>query len=267
MLPYLKHKRGAQTASAASVPSDDASPSHQSVARRPSTSMVPSSSVGESSRSESDNSTTLLDVAKLVLSLTESAAEAIPVAGSPIKAAIGGVLKILELFDVRGKNKKQASRLVRKLKDLDKRMDWAKSNCRFGEMSPHLEELTRQLNDVRETLMASYSKAKSIIGSSSVTDELRDLENEIDDFLSCYSFSATMTMESMLTALSSFFRGSDVNADTFLRIARSSFESSALHSPVELGVEFLDPRGRKTRVSMAFLNSYQVCLHVVIEFL
>ncbi|KLO18209.1 hypothetical protein SCHPADRAFT_900002 [Schizopora paradoxa] len=36
-----------------------------------------------------------LDVAKLVLSLTESAA----VAGSPIKAAIGGVLKILELFD------------------------------------------------------------------------------------------------------------------------------------------------------------------------
>ncbi len=45
-------------------------------------------------------STTALSVTKLVLSLTEAAAEAIPIAGPPIKAAISGVLKILELFDV-----------------------------------------------------------------------------------------------------------------------------------------------------------------------
>lgn len=45
-------------------------------------------------------SSTALDVAKVSLSLIESAAEAIPVVGSPIKAAIGGVLKILELFEV-----------------------------------------------------------------------------------------------------------------------------------------------------------------------
>ncbi|KLO10859.1 hypothetical protein SCHPADRAFT_499157 [Schizopora paradoxa] len=124
-------------------------------------------------------------------------------------------------------------------------------------MGPHLDKLMRQLTAVRGSLMASYTKVKSIIGSSSVTNELRELEKEIDDFLSCYSLSATMNMENTLSALDSFFRGTDANANMFLRIARSNLESLVLHSPVELGVEFLDPRGRKTRVSMAFLNTHQ----------
>ncbi|KLO08079.1 hypothetical protein SCHPADRAFT_622555 [Schizopora paradoxa] len=257
MPPFLKRKRGAQITSATSVPSEDASSSHRSVARRPSTSIVPPSSVEESSRSESGNSTMLLDVAKLVLSLTESAAEAIPVAGSPIKAAIGGILKVLELFDVRGKNKKQASRLVRKLKDLDKRMEWAKSNGKFGDMSSHLEELIRQLNDVQDALMKLHTKTNSIIGSSSVMDELLDLENEIEEFLSSYNLSATMNIESTVNALNSFLTQSNGGADALRRLSQSHVESSALHSCVEAGVDFIDPRGRKTRVPLAFVSSFE----------
>ena len=77
--------------------------------------MVQSSSLfaGETQRAESGHSTRLLDVAKLVLSLTESAAEVIPIAGSPIKAAIGGVLKVLELFDVSDDDTIQRFQLIK----------------------------------------------------------------------------------------------------------------------------------------------------------
>ena len=44
--------------------------------------------------------TPALSVAKITLSLAESVGEAVPIAGAPLKAAAGGILKILELFDV-----------------------------------------------------------------------------------------------------------------------------------------------------------------------
>lgn len=46
-------------------------------------------------------STSALGVVKLALSLGESAAEAVPLVGPPIKGTISAVLKILELLNVR----------------------------------------------------------------------------------------------------------------------------------------------------------------------
>ncbi len=92
---------------------------------------------------------------------------------------------------------------MRKLQDLDKRVEWAKLKGEHGEMSPHLEELTqyvfysgplpylkhlpRQLERLRKSLTEAYNNTKSIINSSSVADDLRECENDIDDFLSSYS--------------------------------------------------------------------------------
>ncbi|KLO08078.1 hypothetical protein SCHPADRAFT_944734 [Schizopora paradoxa] len=259
LLKFFRRRRGTRTSSTTSIALREASAeSSQVVVRRPSPIPSPSESspLGQITATEVGSSSRTLDVVKLALSLTESAAEAIPVAGSPMKAAIGGVLKILDLFDVRDKNKKQAIRLVRKLKDLDKRIDWTKSNESNGDMSPHLEELIRQLNGVRDALMYSYTKADSIIRNSSVTDQLRDLENEIDDFLSSYNFSATMTIESAVTALNSLVAGTD-GANTLVRLAQSHVENSAINLRAEAGVDFIDPRGRKTRVSLNFLISYE----------
>lgn len=51
--------------------------------------------------SSSSRTTIAFNVAKITLSLAESIAEAVPIAGDPLKAAVGGILKILDLFDVR----------------------------------------------------------------------------------------------------------------------------------------------------------------------
>ncbi|KLO08081.1 hypothetical protein SCHPADRAFT_622559 [Schizopora paradoxa] len=183
--PILNHKRGSRALPKVHVVDSE----QQFIEGRQDpptdlTSSRPSEQVGNKDRGYSS---TALNVAKVFLSLTESAAEAIPVVGSPIKAAIGGVLKIFELFDVKGKNKKQATRLIRKLKGLDMRLDWAKSSGLYSEMSPHLDELTKQLNGAHDALKDSYIKTNSIIRSSSVAEELSELEKEIDDFLSHYT--------------------------------------------------------------------------------
>lgn len=94
---------------------------------------------------------------------------------------------------------------------------------------PHLEQLTkyvsstrlqmffffkiyasvagRQLEDLRNALLATYNNSTTIINSTTIADELRECEESIDDFLSSYSVSRNflMVFASRLMALNLFF--------------------------------------------------------------
>lgn len=113
-----------------------------------------------SSISTENEISTAYNVAKLTLSLAESVADGVPLIGDPFKAAVGGALKILDSFDVsdpsihrrcvfrlthliqtKSKNKKLASRLARKLHDLDKRVEQAKVLGNYETMRLRVEEL------------------------------------------------------------------------------------------------------------------------------
>jgi len=191
-----------------------------------------------------------LSVVKLSLSLTESFVESIPMVGPPIKAAIEGILKIIELFNVRDKNKKHVSRLVRKLKDLDKRMEWAKVPHCYGEMKPHLEDLTQQLENLHKTLIDLYSNSTSIINGESVADDLRECEDSIDELLSNYNFSATMNIEDTVSTLL-------LDVNVLHGLIRKNVQTASLHSPFEAAVTFIDARGIRVPLSLALCSSFQ----------
>ncbi|KLO18150.1 hypothetical protein SCHPADRAFT_131601 [Schizopora paradoxa] len=86
---------------------------------------------------------TAVNVAKVTLSLMECAGEAIPVVGDPLKAVMGGFIKVLDSFDTKSKNKRLASRLLRKLRDLEMRIEQAKTFGNYDGMRVHVEELLR----------------------------------------------------------------------------------------------------------------------------
>lgn len=212
--------------------------------------ITPHSSTG----SNSTTAATTLSVVKLALSLGESVAEV--VARPPVKAAIGAVLKVLELlFNIRGKNKKQASRLIYKLHDLDKRMGWAQSIGGYAEAVPHVEELTRQLENLRKDLMATYNNSTSIINSATIADELRECEESIDDLLASYSVSATLNIENAVSILLS--KATIIDANLLQNFQHSNLRNTSIHSPVKSTLSFIDPRGKQVEIPLALCLSFQ----------
>ncbi|KLO18151.1 hypothetical protein SCHPADRAFT_936416 [Schizopora paradoxa] len=200
------------------------------------------------------SSTSTLGVVKLSLAFGESAAEAVPLVGTPIKGVITALLKVLELFDARGKNKKHASRLTNKLRDLDERIERIQQDGKGNASPSHLNELAQRLENLQETLSRTSIDASSVIDSSSIADKLRECEENIDDFVMSYTLSATMNIENSIKDLLS--RTTAFEENILQNFAHSNFRHATIHSPVRATIPFIDPRGKEVEVPLALCLSF-----------
>ncbi|KAI6015204.1 hypothetical protein F5J12DRAFT_970065 [Pisolithus orientalis] len=123
------------------------------------------------------------DITQITLPVVQAAMEAIPVAGAPLKAAIGGLLTVLQLIDKRAQNTDDLSTLTRLLYDLSRHLLDAPA-ARI----PREEERRRMLKCKLEGSAHKLSKMRSrtIVGSPSLAAEIAGCSNEILSYLSLY---------------------------------------------------------------------------------
>lgn len=132
------------------------------------------------------------DITQITLPVVQAAMEAIPVAGAPLKAAIGGLLTVLQLIDKRAQNTDDLSTLTRLLYDLSRHLLDAPA-ARI----PREEERRRMLKCKLEGSAHKLSKMRSrtIVGSPSLAAEIAGCSNEILSYLSLYQFSSQMDIQ------------------------------------------------------------------------
>ncbi|KAI6013027.1 hypothetical protein EDC04DRAFT_721177 [Pisolithus marmoratus] len=119
------------------------------------------------------------DVIQLVSPLVQGTAGAIPVAGSPLKAAVDGLLYIIQIIDTKNRNKADLDKLASRLQQLfdillqqPEPLDEKEAKRR--------EALTKRLNDTSLNLMAMQGCRGFKFAYNSVTKDIAGYIADVD---------------------------------------------------------------------------------------
>ncbi|KAI6125118.1 hypothetical protein EDD16DRAFT_1560147 [Pisolithus croceorrhizus] len=129
--------------------------------------------------SHATSSRNISDAIQMTLPVVQAVAEAIPVAGAPLKAAISGLLAVLQVKDRYVQNREDLNDLTYRLYNL---------SCHIANVptaqSPFEEANRHVLIKVLEDTAVKLSKMQSCIpGSASLTMDIARCSNKINDYL------------------------------------------------------------------------------------
>ncbi|KIK18663.1 hypothetical protein PISMIDRAFT_683994 [Pisolithus microcarpus 441] len=154
----------------------------------------PSTAVHSFKTSHILSSRNVSDAVQITLPVVQAAVEAIPVAGAPLKAAISGLLAVLQVIDRRIQNREDLDCLTRRLYNLSCHIANAPATrTPFGEASRRtlikvLEDTTIRLSNIR-------SRTR---GSTRLTQDLAGCSSKINDYLLEFTALSQMQLQADL---------------------------------------------------------------------
>jgi len=126
------------------------------------------------------------DVIELVSPIVQAVAGAIPVAGTPLKAAVDGLLYIIQMVDTTKRNKATldilASRVLRLLEFLS-----VEPQPRDEVEARRRKALTQRLQDISSKLMKMQGRRGFRLAYNSMTQDIAECNTDIVQFLSEYA--------------------------------------------------------------------------------
>ncbi|KAF8064929.1 hypothetical protein FPV67DRAFT_1500779 [Lyophyllum atratum] len=171
------------------------------------------------------------------LTVIQPIADAVPVVGSPIKAAVGTLLEVLKAIDRMSQNNDDIEALKEKLYRLDGRIS-AMPAARSSSIAKLRDELTRYLTETSKRLKAACSY--STLRYSTIAQDVNRCSTDIDHFLIEYSTLSNMWLENYVEG----FRNEMSSMRGFMSMTMKA-------------IRLVDATGRDHAIPMSLAGSYE----------
>ncbi|KLO05350.1 hypothetical protein SCHPADRAFT_730297 [Schizopora paradoxa] len=191
-------------------------------------------------------------VTQVVLFVTSTVADAVPIAGPPIKAVIDLLRKVLKLFDAINKNKKLADMLLLKLEFLLKCIENV-------DHPPDLETLEQHLNRALDFVKEMHTN--SVLSSTEIGEQLKECDNSIMNYMTILLLSDTISNPEKLKIITTLGTIQGPGLQTFIATQTAS---ASVSSEIRVAtVTFIDPRRMRVeieRYKCSTPESFKACL-------
>ncbi|KAJ3506367.1 hypothetical protein NLJ89_g6905 [Agrocybe chaxingu] len=208
-------------------------------------------------RSDDSRGRQVLEGVMIGLAVVAPIAEAIPVVGTPLKAAVGGLLEILKAADQIIQNREE-------VRDLEERLRWLQDHlvkvpdAACDDIRERRADLTRKLDQTLKVLKELGQK--HVFRFSKIAQKISQSSKDIDHYLARYSALSIMHTENTLERIEAGQKQMQEHWAAFIALAPRDIPGRMT------GIILVDATRKEHLIPMDHAASYEMFMKYVAQF-